>query len=222
MQRIAGAARRLGVPEKSIRTLLIDELADDVAEEILSGDYSAYEMTPQTVKQMLSAKPDEFYERLAGWHGDQLPEAIAKFAQPLVGRIPHKPPSEKGKTPKEYELAMEGYEKELASTKRMLEALGVTSHPEAQKHLFNHYSGKMNWGKFKALGELYELDVAAAKNEIQGPRDKNGDLIKVQNESWKPGDPDSWKTRYDTDFGKWKAEQEARWLEERKKKRKKN
>lgn len=76
MQRIAGAARRLGVPEENIRALLTGELTDQVAEQVMSGDYAPYEMTPQTVKQMLEANPAEFKERFSAWHGDKLPEAI--------------------------------------------------------------------------------------------------------------------------------------------------
>jgi len=107
---------------------------------------------------------------------------------------------------------------ELEAAKQKFEDTGW-SHYEAQQHLFNHYIGDMNWEKFKALGVLYELDDASAKKEIQGPRDKKGDLTKVTNELWKPGDPDSWKTRYDTDFGIWMSKQRARWQEEKKQER---
>ena len=79
MQQIAGAARRLGVSEESIRTMLIAELPDDVAEQLMTGDYSAYEMTPQTVRQMMSAKPDEFMQRFSAWHGQRTPEAIRSY-----------------------------------------------------------------------------------------------------------------------------------------------
>jgi len=79
MQQIAGAARRLGVPEESIRTMLTAELPDDVAEQLMTGDYSSYEMTPETVRQMMDAKPEEFMQRFSAWHGQRTPEAIRSY-----------------------------------------------------------------------------------------------------------------------------------------------
>ena len=86
MQRILGAARRLGVPEENLKAILEDSLPDDVAKELMTGDYSPYEMTPETVQQMMKVKPEEFTERFAGWHGDKVPEAVRKFAMPVTGK----------------------------------------------------------------------------------------------------------------------------------------
>jgi hypothetical protein len=87
MQQIAGAARRLGVPEESIRTLLNAELPNDVAEQLMTGDYSAYEMTPQTVRQMMDAKPEEFKQRFEAWNGQKTPGAIRSYIGPRLGGL---------------------------------------------------------------------------------------------------------------------------------------
>lgn len=133
MQRIVGAARRLGVPEKSILAMLIDELPDDVAEQLMTGDYSPYEMTPQTVQQMLQAKPDEFRERFSAWHGDKLPEAVKKFAMPKIGSLPTTRPKEADKAVK--------YDQTLQATKQTLDALGVSG-GHAQRLLIDYYNEK--------------------------------------------------------------------------------
>lgn len=79
MQKMLGAARRLGVPEEKIRALVTGELSKEVAEQVLSGDYAPYELSPQTVKQMLEANPAEFKERFSAWHGEELPKAVAQL-----------------------------------------------------------------------------------------------------------------------------------------------
>lgn len=79
MQKILGAARRLGVPEEKIRALVSGELSAPVAKQVMSGDYAPYEMSPQTVKQMLEANPAEFKERFSAWHGEKLPEAVGEL-----------------------------------------------------------------------------------------------------------------------------------------------
>ena len=87
MQQIAGAARRLGVPEESIRTLMKAELPNDVAEQLMTGDYSAYKMTPQTVRQMMDVKPEEFKQRFEAWHGQKTPEAIQSYIGPRLAGL---------------------------------------------------------------------------------------------------------------------------------------
>ena len=122
----------------------------------------------------------------------------------------------------------ESYEKQRKTVLRGKAKLNWLdlSHFEAQKLLFNHYSGspKMNWKKFEALGKFYGKvkvgDTDPARDEIMGPKDKEGDRPTVPDEFWKPSDhPGSDRpTRYDTEFGRWMAEQGARWTKERKKK----
>jgi hypothetical protein len=133
MQRIIGAARRLGVPESNIRTLLKDNLPNEIAEQLMTGDYSPYEMTPQTVQQMLKARPEEFQERFAGWHGENLPEAIKRFALPKVGGLPVSRPADPDKA--------EAYDRKIATAKETLDALGV-SHSQAQQLLVEYCTSK--------------------------------------------------------------------------------
>lgn len=157
MQRIVGAARRLGVSEKSIHTLLEDELPDDVAEQLMTGDYSPYEMTPQTVQQMLEARPEEFKERFAAWHGDKLPEAVKKFAMPKIGSLPAPRPDEPDKAEK--------YDRTIQTTKETLDALGV-SHAQAQQLLVEHYRKPGKDGKPQISSEgmvLTEKDERTAR-----------------------------------------------------------
>lgn len=118
MQRIVGAARRLGVPEENIKSMLNDALSDEVAKQVLTGDYAPYEMTPQTVQQMLKANPKEFQERFSGWHGEKLPEAISMFATPRLVSLPTERP--------EYAAKAEQYDRTIQETKETLDALGVT------------------------------------------------------------------------------------------------
>jgi len=115
------------------------------------------------------------------------------WLQDIVFNAVKEPESEKGK-------------EDLAKSVRELKATGL-SNVEAQQHLWNHYSGApdMNWDKFKALAELYGLDKDAARLEIQGPIVKDPKTGKL-------------KRSYNTEFGRWKVEQEDRWRDERKKK----
>jgi hypothetical protein len=133
MQKILGAARRLGVPESNIRIMLKDNLPDEIAEQLMTGDYSPYEMTPQTVQQMLKARPEEFQDRFAGWHGKNLPEAIKRFAMPKVGRLPVSRPDDPDKA--------EAYDRKIATAKETLDALGV-SHSQAQQLLVEYCTSK--------------------------------------------------------------------------------
>lgn len=169
MQQILGAARRLGVSEKTIQSMLTDELPDGVAEELLSGDYSPYQMTPQTVQQMLSAAPEEFRDRFAAWHGEKLPDAVETFARSIVGSLPTKQP--------ETEPELAEYQRKFDSARTTLNALGV-SHEQAQQLLAGYYDSKLG-GIFdkstsrrsdtkpsyqqrgKALAELYGLPEQA-------------------------------------------------------------
>jgi GNAT superfamily N-acetyltransferase len=134
MQKILGAARRLGVPESNIQTLLLDSLPDEVAKQLLSGDYAPYEMTPQTIQQMMKARPEEFLDRFAGWQGDKLPEAVAEHAGKVVGNMPYQKPSKKGKTADEYASSLKEYEQKVTSSKQTLDALDV-SYEQAQEAL---------------------------------------------------------------------------------------
>lgn len=139
MQRILGAAKRLGVPSRNIERLLIDGLSDDMAKELIEGDYTPYEMTPEMVQRMLQSSPQQFRKRFAAWHGDELPEAVKTFARPLIGSIPAKPPSEEDKTAFEYRAAIDKHQEKLQTTKTTLDALGV-SYKEAEQLLLWHYA----------------------------------------------------------------------------------
>ena len=164
MQRIIGAARRLGVPEENLQAMLKDELADDIANELLTGDYSPYEMTPQTVQQMLQANPKEFKQRFAGWHGDKLPEAISKMAMPKIGNLPHTDKPEDAR--------------DRVATKELLDGLGV-SHEQAQLLLVQYYrrpdkSGKKQTERQANNAERYDpsyLAKAKALAKLYGESD---------------------------------------------------
>jgi predicted DNA-binding protein (UPF0251 family) len=160
MQKILGAARRLGVPEENIQTMLKDSLPDDVANQLLEGDYAPYAMTPQTVKQMLESRPEEFVERFAGWHKGKPPEEIAEYASSIVWKIPYKKPTKSKKTDEQYQQELRQYEMDMASSKMMLETLGI-SHEKAWELLKNHQDskGKKDYkagsGRKRALDTLY-------------------------------------------------------------------
>ena len=102
MQQTVGAARRLGVPEESIQAMMIGELPNDVAEQLMTGDYSAYEMTPQTMRQMMDAKPDEFMQRFKAWHGQRTPEVIQSYVGTRAANLDKD--SDLGKINSEFEL----------------------------------------------------------------------------------------------------------------------
>jgi predicted DNA-binding protein (UPF0251 family) len=138
MQRILGAARRLGVSADYIENLLKDALADDMAKDLMEGDYSPYEMTPETAQQMQESSPASFRERFAAWYGDKEEEAKKRLAMPIVGNLPYKRPDEKGKSGQEHREAVRDYERELQSDKAMLDALGIP-HDEAQQLLLDYY-----------------------------------------------------------------------------------
>ncbi len=97
----------------------------------------------------------------------------------------------------------------LEKAKRELAATRL-SHYEAQQHLFNHYSGDVNWDKAYALGELYGHDREAVQDQLRGP--KSGGLRGTYS-------PELGKRVYDTEFGKWMQKQDERWKAELKKKR---
>ncbi len=128
MQRILGAARRLGVSPRTIRTMLRDELKDATADELLSGDYSAYQLTPQTVQAMLAASPEEFQDRFAAWHGDDLPQATRDAATPLIANFPIAKPKrdKKYKTADEYQDAVDQWQQGRDKAKQTLSALDVS------------------------------------------------------------------------------------------------
>jgi hypothetical protein len=73
MQKIVGAARRLGVPEGNIRQMLKSEIPDNVARQVMNGDYKPYQLPRETAKQMRKAKPEEFDERVKGWRAATTP-----------------------------------------------------------------------------------------------------------------------------------------------------
>ena len=175
MQQMLGAARRLGVPENNIRTLLEDELPDDVAEQLVAGDYSPYEMTPQTVQQMLKASPEQFMERFAAWHGAKLPEAVKTFARPLAGNIPTKPPPKDDKTDFEYKRAVEKHKEKLRSTKQTFDAMGI-SHAKAQELLLDYYQRPGEDGKPNPRGHVIKGSVGTFK---PGYRSRKAALVKL-------------------------------------------
>lgn len=175
MQQIVGAARRQGVPEKTIRTMLVDELPDVIAEQILTEDYSPYAMTPQTARQMMNAKPLEFKERFDGWHGEKAPEAARSYARTVVGGIPYKPPTKEGKSDDEHAREVGKQEEKLRATKQILDALEFSTYDKALRLLVEHYRrpgkdgkagherrGSNDFGKkAKALAVLYYGEAKA-------------------------------------------------------------
>ncbi len=160
MQKIIGAARRLGVPTKNIEALLKDELPDEMADELLAGVYSPYELTPQTVRQMIQVSPEQFAERFAGWHGDKLPEAIIKHGTRVVVGIPGMP-ERKGKTAAKYKNAIAKRNEKLQTVKQDLDALGIPF-DQAEQLLKDYYLERYKhltpgfYTKRKALKKLYE------------------------------------------------------------------
>ena len=139
MQKILAAARRLGVPDRNIEKLLRDSLSEKAAKSLLEEDYTPYEMTPQTVQRMMETSPEQFTERFAAWHGEQLPEAVRKFAMPIVGNMPHKRPKKQAE--------MEGYQEKLQKTKENLSALGITTFSQAEQLLKDYYARPDKKGK---------------------------------------------------------------------------
>uniref|UniRef100_A0A6M3KHY6 Putative structural protein n=2 Tax=viral metagenome TaxID=1070528 RepID=A0A6M3KHY6_9ZZZZ len=139
IQKIVGAARRLGVPEDNIKRLLKAELSDDVAEQVLTGDYSPYAMTPETVRQMMGVRPEEFSQRFSGWHGKQTPEAIKQYVTPRLGNIPYKEPErKKNQSEQEHREALKDFQQSQATIKNELDMLGIT-HDQAQELLVEYF-----------------------------------------------------------------------------------
>jgi len=139
IQKIVGAARRLGVPEDNIKRLLKAELSDDVADQVLTGDYSQYAMTPETVRQMMGVRPEEFTQRFSGWHGKQTPEAIKQYITPRLGNIPYKEPErKKNQSEQKHREAIADFQQSQTKIKNELDILGI-KHDQAQELLVEYF-----------------------------------------------------------------------------------
>ncbi len=180
MQRMLGAGRRLGVSPRTIRTMLRDTLSDEVTDELLSGDYSPYQLTPQAVQAMLAASPEEFQDRFAAWHGDDLPQATRDAATPLIANFPIAKPKrnektkqnkKKYKTADEYQDAVDQWQNGRDKAKQTLSALDVSLEDAREllkQYWLDRYGSRYVKGtrklkptytaRFNALTKLYSRD----------------------------------------------------------------